>query len=391
MGGKADHGVYSRADPRRPFAAGPVAARPCRVVRGYVWLCVAALKWGASLSLSLSLSLSFSLSLSLSLALSLSLSLSLSVCTDGAEGRRSYASIVSTLARLHTIDLAAVGLTGFGRAGGYYERQLARLQTVSGQQEQVAGVPPLPHLQALVGWYRTHLPTDHVTLVHGDYKFDNVIFHPTENRVVGVLDWEMATVGHPFADVANLCMPFYQEPDYPPPMVRVAGGDGIPAVEQLLRAYCAATGHTYPFAGWPFCISFAFFRVRTKLALPDPCPTGSRARPCAAVGHISRDRRARSQGAEQQPDGRGHWQPRRACRRAGLRPPPRAPSTLVDPNAKRACTELASSWACIAAIILSCHGARRPRRRSCEPALVLKETSAWGHGHPRQRSRRPKA
>ena len=185
----------------------------------------------------------------------------------------SYASLVSTLARLHSIDFRRVGLEGFGRAGDYYKRQVARMETTSRQQEIAGVVPPLPHIDELLRWYTAHMPEDFVTIVHGDYKFDNVIFHPTENRIIGVLDWEMSTIGHPFSDLANMSLPFYQDPGYAPPMVRVADIPGVPTAEDVLRRYCEAAGRPYPFAGWNFCISFAFFRVR-------PARPGSRRGPC---------------------------------------------------------------------------------------------------------------
>ena len=187
-----------------------------------------------------------------------------------ADRAECYASLVGTLARLHSIDFRKVGLESFGRAGDYYKRQVARMQSTSRSQEIPDVVAPLPHIDALLRWYTTHMPEDMVTIVHGDYKFDNVIFHPTENRIIGVLDWEMSTIGHPFSDLANMSLPFYQEPGYPPPMVRVAGIPGVPAADEVVRRYCQAAGRPYPFAGWEFCISFAFFRVRFPPTRPTP-------------------------------------------------------------------------------------------------------------------------
>jgi len=172
---------------------------------------------------------------------------------------------VTTLARLHSIDFRQIGLGGFGRAGDYYKRQMARLEATSRQQVLPGQVPELPHLQELLRWYASHLPEDMVTIVHGDYKFDNVIFHPTENRIIGVLDWEMSTIGHPFTDVANMAMPFYHAPGFPPPIASVVDVEGIPTIEAVLQLYCRYAGRPYPFAGWPFCISFAFFKVRRAI------------------------------------------------------------------------------------------------------------------------------
>lgn len=168
------------------------------------------------------------------------------------------------LAALHSVDLVASKLSSFGKADGFYARQIARMGSTSRAQEIPDQIEPIPRLGELLRWYEHHLPPDRSSLVHGDYKFDNLIFHGAESRVIGVLDWEMATIGHPLSDLANFCMPYYFPSGDPPPLAGIADlppDHGVPTLEQVQRAYAASSGLAYPLPGWDFCISFAFFRV----------------------------------------------------------------------------------------------------------------------------------
>src|SRR5262249_45968684 len=109
------------------------------------------------------------------------------------------------LGRLHSVDLAAVGLTDYGRPGNYFSRQIHRWT----QQYRASETEKIEAMERLIEWLPGHIPEDdQTTVVHGDYRSGNMLMHPTEPRVVAVLDWELSTLGHPLADLAYHCMPY---------------------------------------------------------------------------------------------------------------------------------------------------------------------------------------
>jgi len=127
---------------------------------------------------------------------------------------------VRTLAKFHRVKPADVGLSGFGKPSGFYNRQLKTFATLEPAQAKAkdkdTGVPVgnIPHFDRMVAFFsdpKTQ-PKDRSTFVHGDYKIDNVVFHKTEPRVIGILDWEMATIGHPLSDLVNLIGPYTTAP-----------------------------------------------------------------------------------------------------------------------------------------------------------------------------------
>lgn len=166
------------------------------------------------------------------------------------------------LAAIHRVDVRAVGLADFGAPGAFYARQMSRLARTAAAQQEAGGA--IAHLDALLTWFRDHMPADVRTLVHGDFKMDNVVFHPTDCRVVAVLDWELATLGHPLADVANCMLPFYLPPGVPLlPSYRDADPAlGIPSMQQQLDWYCEYVGSP-PIreADWRFAAAFALFKM----------------------------------------------------------------------------------------------------------------------------------
>jgi len=184
------------------------------------------------------------------------------------ERRAAYRSVVETLVKIHAVDWRAVGLSDYGLAGNMYGRQLSSLLMVSDKQQAVsASVPRIPHRDEMVALMRDNMPDDAVALVHGDFKWDNVLVHPTEPRVVGVLDWELSTIGHPMSDVTNLCGAIYYSP-YNPQAVGgggVLGMDGfeesgIPTQEELLQYYAQLTKRVYPDPDMNFFMAFYFWR-----------------------------------------------------------------------------------------------------------------------------------
>lgn len=126
------------------------------------------------------------------------------------ERRAMYMSLAETLAKLHSIDHAAAGLESFGRPNDYYARQINRWSTAL---EGSTGAP-IADLQRLAEWLQAHQPEDdkRTGIAHGDFRVGNMLFHPTEPRVVAVLDWELSTIGHPLADLAFCCMPWHTSP-----------------------------------------------------------------------------------------------------------------------------------------------------------------------------------
>jgi aminoglycoside phosphotransferase (APT) family kinase protein len=164
-----------------------------------------------------------------------------------------------TLARLHRVDHCAAGLSDFGRPGNYFERQIARW---SKQYLEDVEAGRDPYMDRLVEWLPAHIPPgDETSIVHGDYRCDNMIFHPTEPRVLAVLDWELSTLGHPLADFTYHAMMYRMPPHI---VAGLAGVDlaesGIPAEADYVEAYCRRTGRE-GIADYDFYMAFNFFRM----------------------------------------------------------------------------------------------------------------------------------
>lgn len=165
----------------------------------------------------------------------------------------------AAIARLHGLDYRALGLEDYGRPGNYFARQIGRW---SKQYLADADAGRDPDMDALVAWLPANIPDgDESSIVHGDFRCDNMIFHPTEPRVIAVLDWELSTLGHPLADFAYHAM-MYQMP--PHIVAGLAGADlaalNIPSEADYVAAYCARTGRD-GIANWDFYIAFNYFRL----------------------------------------------------------------------------------------------------------------------------------
>jgi aminoglycoside phosphotransferase (APT) family kinase protein len=176
-----------------------------------------------------------------------------------ANRARHFDAMNETLATLHGIDYAAIGLEDFGRTGNYFERQIARW-SAQYLADEAAGRDP--NMDRLVEWLPQHIPAgDETRLVHGDFRVDNLVFHPTEPRVIGVLDWELSTLGNPLADFAYHLMMYRM-----PPMVitGLLGADlaalNIPGEEDYVAAYCRRTGRSH-IEHLDFYVAFNLFRL----------------------------------------------------------------------------------------------------------------------------------
>ncbi len=167
-----------------------------------------------------------------------------------------YRSIAETLARLHAVDWAAVGLEGYGRPGGYFARQIARWT----RQWQLSRTKDLPDIERLITWLPEHVPDDdRATIVHGDFRLGNLMLHPTEPRVIGVLDWELSTLGHPLADLAHSCMAWHSSPDEFGGLLGLdLDGLGIPDENAFAATYYRHCGHDLRLE--PFHHALALFR-----------------------------------------------------------------------------------------------------------------------------------
>ncbi|MAM83749.1 MAG: phosphotransferase family protein [Acidobacteria bacterium] len=170
-----------------------------------------------------------------------------------------YDAMNAVIAQLHSVDYAAVGLGDYGRPGNYFERQIARWSKQY-LEDQEAGRDP--DMDRLIDWLPANIPAgDETTIVHGDCRIDNMIFHPTEPRVLAVLDWELSTLGHPLADFAYNAMAYHMPPHI---VAGLAGADlaalNIPTEVEYVAAYCARTGRS-GVANYGFYTAFNFFRL----------------------------------------------------------------------------------------------------------------------------------
>lgn len=163
-----------------------------------------------------------------------------------------WKNAVQTLAKFHSVVPSSVGLEGFGKPTNFFDRQIATFNTISKAQAAVVDadtkepVGELPHFDDMVQFFaqKSTQPRDRGTLVHGDYKIDNMIFHKTEPRVIGILDWEMATVGHPLSDFCNLSSPWIMEgADSQLETFQTGRVPGLPTREDCMRWYSEVAGY----------------------------------------------------------------------------------------------------------------------------------------------------
>ena len=174
--------------------------------------------------------------------------------------RRIYDAMNSTLARLHRVDPAAIGLGDYGRPGNYFERQVTRWS----RQYRDSATDPLPDADWLMAWLDEHMVADdgENSIVHGDYRIDNIIFHPDREEIAAVLDWELSTLGHPLADLAYQCM--HWRLPYEGDFRGLGGVDrhaaGLPDEDEYVERYCDRRGLDRP-DNWAFYVVFSYFRL----------------------------------------------------------------------------------------------------------------------------------
>lgn len=162
------------------------------------------------------------------------------------------------IARLHQIDYQAIGLADFGKAGNYFERQIGRWS----KQYRASETEKIVAMDQLIDWLPKHIPPgEETSIVHGDYRLDNLIFHPDEPRILAILDWELSTLGHPLADFAYHCMAWH----VPPSAFRgLAGLDldelGIPNFKSYVASYCQRTGRA-GIDNFEYYLAYNLFRM----------------------------------------------------------------------------------------------------------------------------------
>jgi aminoglycoside phosphotransferase (APT) family kinase protein len=175
------------------------------------------------------------------------------------DGRRTlYLDYLRVLAALHKVDIAGVGLGDYGKVGGFVPRQVERWSA----QYKASRTSEIPSMEALMRWLGEHIPAgDETTLVHGDYRIDNLMFAVDAPKAIALLDWELSTLGHPLSDLAYACMSYHVNI---PGRGGLAGVDvralGIPSEDEMVAEYVRLTGRG-AIDGWPFYVAFGLFRL----------------------------------------------------------------------------------------------------------------------------------
>ena len=183
---------------------------------------------------------------------------------DAAQRSAIYDEMSRVLAALHDVDIESAGLQDYGRPGNYFERQISRWS----KQYRASETETIPAMDHLIEWLPANMPDDggEVSLIHGDFRMDNMIFHPTSTKIIALLDWELSTLGHPYADLAYQCMQW-----------RMGRNDvisgfgevdrkalGIPDESEYIAQYCQSR-NIGSIPNWNFYLIFGFFRFAAIL------------------------------------------------------------------------------------------------------------------------------
>ena len=178
------------------------------------------------------------------------------------ERRAIYYEMIRVLAALHAADYVTLGLSDFGKPGNYFERQIGRWS----KQYVATKTDHIPSMENLMEYLPQNVPEDDTTCIaHGDYRMENMLFHPHEPKILALLDWELSTLGHPFGDLAYSCGPYHFRMAGNPSLVGNCGLEtGIPAESEFVAEYCRRTGRA-GIPDWSFYMAFAFFRLASIL------------------------------------------------------------------------------------------------------------------------------
>jgi aminoglycoside phosphotransferase (APT) family kinase protein len=184
---------------------------------------------------------------------------------DANERAAIYDHVGETIARLHNFDYEKIGLGDFGKPGNYFARQISRWS----KQYYASETEKIEEMDKLIDWLPVNIPGDEsVSVVHGDYRLDNLVIHPGEPRVIAVLDWELSTIGHPLGDFTYHLMA-WQTPDIGIGSSGLLGKDlkslGIPTEDQYIAAYCGRTGRPEGIRNRDFYAAYNFFRIAAIL------------------------------------------------------------------------------------------------------------------------------
>ncbi|XP_009869990.1 PREDICTED: acyl-CoA dehydrogenase family member 11-like, partial [Apaloderma vittatum] len=188
----------------------------------------------------------------------------LSLCEVGpAERSALYIAMIETLAQLHSFDLRSLGLQGYGKGPGYCRRQVSTWK----RQYDASAHTDIPAVNKLAEWLANNLPPGDTeeSLIHGDFRIDNIIFHPTEARVLAVLDWELSTVGHPLADLAYTTLFYF----WPASVKDLSQGTPLafkntietPSFEELVSVYCRCRGISTTLSNFNFFLALSYFKM----------------------------------------------------------------------------------------------------------------------------------
>jgi aminoglycoside phosphotransferase (APT) family kinase protein len=179
---------------------------------------------------------------------------------SNAERAAIYWEMNRVIAALHQVDFEKRGLGDYGKPGNYFARQIGRWT----KQYQASETETIESMNRLIEWLPLNIPAgDETSIVHGDYRVDNLVFHPTEPRIIAVLDWELSTLGHPLADISNHCMSWH----VPPGAFRgIVGHDlaalGIPSEREYVERYCRRVGRdAIDPNDWDFYLAYNMFRA----------------------------------------------------------------------------------------------------------------------------------
>ncbi|KAI9299141.1 kinase-like protein, partial [Neoconidiobolus thromboides FSU 785] len=184
------------------------------------------------------------------------------------ERKKIWYSAIEVLAKLHSVDIKSAELQSYGPLKNYYPRQIQNLLKLADKQAETKGVKQLYRMNELKELFGKFPIEDKVSIIHGDFKVDNLIYKKNSHEIIGILDWELSTLGNPLFDLSNLLQPFYSEdygkqnPDLKffkslhdskllPPNFR----------EELIEYYCQLTNREYPIKNWNACVAFSFFRL----------------------------------------------------------------------------------------------------------------------------------